>query len=125
MLFYYAYIIAYMIYMFKVRKKAVIDNHVHYTYFKSYQGETTEYLQIVQNHFNNQFQIPMVFFLVCVLTIAMEKVSTITIILAALFILSRIIHSLIHLGGNHLIKRAATYFTGVILVGIMMTMTLL
>lgn len=123
-LFYYCYIIGFMFYMFKKRKQAIKDKLVHYTHFKSYQGETTEYLQIIQNHFNNQFQIPLIFFTVCVLTISMKKVTIITIILAILFVITRIIHTLIHLGSNHLIKRAMSYFAGVVIIAGMIVLTL-
>lgn len=124
MLFYYCYIIAFMFFMFKKRKQAIIKKEVHHSHFKSYRGETTEYLQIIQNHFNNQFQIPTIFFVVCVLCIAMNKVSYVTIFLALAFVVSRIIHSLIHLGSNHLIKRAMSYFTGVVIVAVMIVTTL-
>ena len=57
--FYYFYILAYMYYMFIFRRRAVANKEVRARHFKAYQGDTTESLQIIQNHFNNQFQVPI------------------------------------------------------------------
>jgi hypothetical protein len=118
--FYYFYILAYMYYMFVSRKKAIVQKEVRARYFKSYQGETTERLQVIQNHFNNQFQVPILFFIVSVLCLQQNKVTIVTIIFAILFVLTRLMHSFIHLGENHPLKRAMIYFLGVVLIGCML-----
>jgi len=118
MTFYYFYIVAYMFYMFNKRKQAVINKEVRASHFKAYSGETSDYLKVIQNHFNNQFQIPVMFMIACLLTLQQQKTSPLIISLAILFVLSRIIHSLIHLGEDNVIKRASTYFIGVVAVGL-------
>ena len=123
--FYYFFILAYMYYMFTCRRKAVAKKEVRARHFKAYQGDTTEQLQIIQNHFNNQFQVPILFFIVCVLCMQQQNVTKLTIITAVLFVLTRMIHSFIHLGQNHPIKRALIYFVGVVLVGVMLLSNLL
>jgi hypothetical protein len=123
--FYYFYILAYMYYMFIFRRRAVANKEVRARHFKAYQGDTTESLQIIQNHFNNQFQVPILFFIVCVLCLQQQSVTRLSILLASLFVISRIIHSIIHLGQNHPLKRALVYFIGVILVGMMLFSNLL
>lgn len=124
MTFYYFYIVALMFYMFKTRKKAVIEKIIPLKHFKSYQGETPEYLQILQNHFNNQFQIPLIFFVVCLLSLQQNAVNNFTIGLAICFVISRICHTLIHLGSNHIMNRAMSYFTGAFIVGLMFILIL-
>jgi len=119
MTLYYFYIVAYMFYMFNKRKQAVLRNEIRTSHFRAYTGETPDYLKVIQNHFNNQFQIPILFLIVCLLTIQQQKTSRLVIGLAIVFVISRIVHSLIHLGGNNVIKRASAYFTGVVIVGIM------
>ncbi len=106
--------------MFIRRRGAVVRKEVRARHFKAYQGETTEELTILQNHFNNHFQIPILFFIVSVLCIQQQKVTSFTIIVASLFVLTRLIHSFIHLGQNHPLKRAFVYFLGVLLVGLML-----
>lgn len=124
MCFYYFYIVFLVFFMFIQRKKAVENKQVDPRFFKSYLGTSPEYLQIIQNHFSNQFQIPVMFFLACILTLQQHKVSQVTIILAIGFVLSRIVHSYIHLGKNKLMKRVYSYATGVLIVGVMFLMNL-
>jgi hypothetical protein len=123
--FYYFYILAYMYYMFTCRRQAVANKEVRARHFKAYQGDTTENLQIIQNHFNNQFQVPILFFIVCVLCLQQQNVTQFTIIIASLFVITRMIHSVIHLGQNNPLKRALVYFLGVVLVGVMLFTNLL
>lgn len=117
--FYYFFLMGLMIYLFKVRTKAVKEERVSFKNFKSYSSESPEDLIILQNHYNNHFQIPMFFTMAGVLAIAQNTVGLITITLAALFIFSRLIHSYIHLGSNKLLYRAYSFFSGVIIVGLM------
>ncbi len=125
MAFYYFYILLILFGMFLVRKTAIQNNEVDMSHFKSYSGNTTEKLMIFQNHYNNQFQIPMVFFVVCLLTMQQHKTTSLTLILATLFITSRMIHSFIHLTSNHIIYRTLSYFSGVIIVGVMFIILLI
>jgi hypothetical protein len=115
--FYYFFLIALMIYMFKVRSKAVKDGRVSFKNFKSYTTESPEDLVILQNHFNNQFQIPLFFTMAALLSLTQNTVSTITIVFSTIFILSRFYHTRIHLGSNKLLHRAYSFFAGVIIVG--------
>lgn len=122
MILYYFSIIALMFFMFTKRKQAIKNRQVEAKHFKSYQGATTEYLAIIQNHFNNQFQIPILFFFACLLTMQQNNVTSLTIILAVSFVTTRLYHSFQHLGANHLLKRAYGYFLGVLIVGAMLVL---
>lgn len=112
MTFYFIFIISLMLIMFFRRKARVKSKEVRVSFFKAYIGESPEDLVIIQNHFNNQFQIPLVYMLACVLTIAQDKASIVTSILGTVFILSRMLHSYIHLGKNNVLHRAYAFFLG-------------
>lgn len=116
---YYFYIIFIAFYMFAVRKKAIKSRAVSIKHFKSYDSESTEEMKVTHNHFMNQFQIPMIFFIVCVLSLQQGKANNISIGLAIAFVVSRLVHSKIHLGTNDVPKRALSYLMGMILVGLM------
>ena len=116
---YYFYIVGLLLFMSTSRKRAIKNKEVRFTHFKAYTGESTERLEVIKNHYNNQFQIPMLFFIVCLLSIQLDKVGKATIVLALCFIVSRVFHSLLHLGSNDVMKRAYTYFTGVLIIGAM------
>lgn len=116
---YFFYIVALGVFIFLTRKKALENKEVKMSYFKSYSSEATEELTVVQNHFNNQFQMPVVFMMVSLLSLQQETVNIVTVILAALFFVSRLAHSYIHLGNNNVLNRAKAYFFGVFIVGLM------
>ena len=115
--FYFFFLMGLMIYMFKVRSKAVRDKRVSFKSFKSYTMETPEDLVILQNHYNNHFQIPLFYVAACVLAISLDTVSTLTVVLSTLFIISRMIHTYVHLGSNKLLYRAYSFFFGVLTTG--------
>lgn len=123
-LFYYAYIIYLMIYMFFRRKAKIREKVVRTSHFRAYLGDSDEELVIIQNHFSNQFQIPMVFLFACLLSLSLRSLNEITIGLSCLFVLSRFIHSYIHLTYNNVLHRAIAYFVGVIVVFCMILQTL-
>lgn len=125
MLLYYLFIVALMFYMFKKRTKAIKNKEVKFSHFKAYQGSTPEYLVVIQNHFNNQFQLPIIFFIVTSLIVALNKVSLLAVVLASLFLISRLIHTYIHLGSNKPLIRAIAYFVGVIIVAIQWSLLLI
>lgn len=116
---YYIFLVLLMVYMFKYRKKAIIEKRVSIKDFRSYKSEQPEDLIILQNHFNNQFQIPVFYVLAATLSIALNSVTYLTITLSTIFILSRFIHTFIHLGPNNVLHRAYSFFIGVICVGLM------
>jgi hypothetical protein len=58
---YISYIVAIGVMMFIKRYKAIKNRQVKLKYFKDYTGESTYELEIFKNHFNNQFQMPVIF----------------------------------------------------------------
>lgn len=77
------------------------------------------------NNFSNLFEIPVLFYAACLAAIVTSQ-QTITLqILAWLFVLSRIIHTYIHLTRNKIIPRLFAFISGVILVLIMWIVLLL
>jgi hypothetical protein len=116
---YYAFIVGLLIFMFLHRKKAVTTGQIRMGYFKTYSNGGTDYLVVLQNHFNNQFQVPILFFITCIVAKLFHTISEFTIVLASLFIMSRWFHSYIHLTSNHLIKRASSYFVGLVIMILM------
>jgi hypothetical protein len=67
---------------------------------------------VVGRHFDNQFQLPVVYLICCLAHLAVGQVNSTTLILAWAFILTRVIHSYIHLGKNHILQRASAYTLG-------------
>jgi hypothetical protein len=73
----------------------------------------------LSNNFDNQFQIPALFYAILPLLIALAKVDWLQVALAWFFIASRVLHSVIHTGGNVVIRRFQSYLFGFVTVGLM------
>jgi hypothetical protein len=73
-------------------------------------------LRKISNNFDNQFDLPMVWLGLSALVVATGKIDTPLIIMSWAFIISRLVHSYIHTGSNHLPSRMYAYITGIVLV---------
>ncbi|MBE0371077.1 MAPEG family protein [Pseudoalteromonas aurantia] len=94
---------------FKAAKNKLVDKNA----FKTMDLTTApEDVIVAGRNFSNQFEIPMLFFVVCVLAIALNKVSWVFALGAVLFVISRLVHSYIHLSTNHVLMRYRTFLIG-------------
>lgn len=66
----------------------------------------------VGNCVNNQFQLPVLFLVLCALLIAARHVDTLQVWLAWLFVASRFAHAWIHTGTNNPVTRFYAFITG-------------
>ena len=114
---YLLYIFAFTIVNFFVRKKAIINRQVKLSHFRSYLSEGPEHLEILKNHFSNQFQVPVLFFITCIISIQFQTTTPLTLILSGIFILSRVIHAYIHLTYNNVVHRALIFSLGGLTIG--------
>ena len=113
MCFYAFYMWCLAIYVFRARLRSIKSGEVSIKYFKAYTGEgPSERTVLIARHYDNQFQVPMLFFIVCTLHIMASTTALSTLILAWLFVASRLCHSWVHLGGNNVQKRVITFAAG-------------
>jgi hypothetical protein len=110
---------AYVLYMwclavlnFRTRVGSAKRGEVDPKYFKALQGSAPERVITVGRHFDNQFQAPVIFLIGCVAHMVLGKANDLTIVLAWAFIVTRLAHSFIHLGGNKLRKRVMAFAAG-------------
>lgn len=66
----------------------------------------------VSNNFKNQFELPVLFYVVCLFALATRMVDMAFFALAWVFVLSRIAHSAIHIGPNVVAWRGTAYLVG-------------
>lgn len=118
---YVFYIAFFGLYMLLMRIRAVRQGHISPKFFKLYMGakELPEQIQLVGRHYDNQFQLPILFFITCLAFMVVDVVSEWTLFFSWLFVISRAVHAFIHLGSNHLIRRIISYFTGWIILCIL------
>lgn len=89
-------------------------------YFKLMHGhEVPEAIVVTTRTFNNQFEMPLLFYVVTVLYVLLMPNDSLSFVLAWLFVFSRYVHAYIHLTYNHIIHRLIAFLLGFICVIIM------
>jgi hypothetical protein len=71
------------------------------------------------NNYQNQFELPVLFYILIALLVATRLVDSVQIIFAWLFLFSRLVHSYIHTGRNILIDRFYAFVASVFTLMIM------
>ncbi|WP_440873971.1 MAPEG family protein [Thalassotalea sp. PLHSN55] len=95
------------------RFASVKNGTVKARYFRLMQGqEVPEFITKSGRNFNNQFEVPTLFYVVCCLYISLGLETQFSTIIAWLFVILRIIHSYIHLTYNHVIHRLLVFVAG-------------
>jgi hypothetical protein len=67
----------------------------------------------VANNFKNQFEIPILFYSVCAFALITRTVDPAMLGLACLFVLSRTVHTMVHVGRNIVAWRGGAFLLGV------------
>lgn len=81
-----------------------------------------DYVLMVSNNIRNQFQVPVLFFVLCFVFYNLNAVSDTVLYLAWAFVVSRIIHAYIHMSTNYVPARFTVFTIGIV---IMVLMTVL
>lgn len=66
------------------------------------------------NNFTNQFESPVLFYVLGLLAIHVGAVGYVMVGLAWAYVATRVVHAMIHLGGNDLRPRSMAFFAGMI-----------
>lgn len=99
--------------VFRSRVRGIRSGETSAKYFKTYTGAPPpDSILILGQHYDNQFQVPMLFLITGVLFVALDAVNPLAVGLAWLFVFSRAFHSWVHLGSNKLIPRVAGFAFG-------------
>jgi len=66
----------------------------------------------VSNNIANQFEVPVLFYLLCLVLYSINAVGMVAIVLAWLFALSRFAHAYVHIGSNYVPLRLRLFLLG-------------
>lgn len=75
--------------------------------------------QQISNCYNNQFQLPMLFYVLTILAIITKHADYLFVIMAWLFVLARIVHAYIHTGTNYVRHRFNAFAASAVILLIM------
>jgi hypothetical protein len=73
----------------------------------------------IGNAFDNQFQLPVLFYVLTILAVVSRQADLLFVVLAWVFVFARVVHAAIHTGSNRLSSRFAAYLCGVIVLAAM------
>jgi hypothetical protein len=74
---------------------------------------------MVSNNVRNQFQVPVLFYVLCFLFYSINAVTSTVIYLAWAFVVTRIIHAYIHMSSNNVLARFRAFALGFVIMVIM------
>ena len=97
---------------------AVLSGEVHIKHFKLFDDGIPPKLKAVAQHYKNMFELPVLFYLLCILLIITDSAAPLYIQLAWGFVIFRILHSLIRIPNTNVHTRFC-FFIGsyIMLVG--------
>ena len=88
------------------RWAAVKEREVDIRFFKSYQSyPEPEPLRILSRHLINLFETPLIFYVTTILVYVTSQTSPLLLVLAWFYVLTRVVHSTIHLTSNVVLWR--------------------
>lgn len=86
------------------REQAALDNRV-----------WPENVVKVSNNIANQFEVPILFYILCVVLYSIHAAGTVAIVLAWLFVASRYAHAWVHVGSNYVPVRMRLFMVGCVI----------
>ena len=100
-----------------LRHKAVLKDGLNPRFFKHNRGgKPPEYLLRSEDHYVNIYEQPVLFYVVCILIYITGQLDLNLLILAWAYIVTRVIHAIVHLRYNKIIwRRNAFYFSSIVL----------
>ena len=101
----------------KTRFASVTSGALRVRYYKLMQGDDVpEFVIKTSRCYNNQFEVPVLFYVVCTLYVALGIESVFAVAFAWAFVALRVVHAYIHLSYNRVVHRMAVYWTALICV---------
>lgn len=92
------------------RYRAIHNRQVRISYFRTYdEGSQPKYLQVMARHLQNHFEVPPIFYAGVILNFITLNNSLVALVFAWLFVATRVVHSIIHLGKNNVSHRFFTF----------------
>lgn len=75
-----------------------------------------------QNAYHNQFEVPVLFYVLVVLALITRKADMLFVVMAWMFVVSRLVHAAIHITSNRVPRRFQAFLVGVLILLIMWTL---
>lgn len=101
------------------RRQALMAQEVRYSEIALDETRWPEGARKLSNCYRNQFELPVIFYLLCIIAFQTANADGLLIALAWGFVFSRIIHAYIHTTSNIVPRRGAAFAVGLLIVALM------
>ena len=78
----------------------------------------------INNNIRNQFEVPVLFYVVCFVLVAVNATGALVQVLAWLFVASRAVHAWIHTRSNYVPARRRVFMAGVVILVVLWVLAL-
>ena len=92
--------------------KAMKNKELSSAFFKAYQGEVPENVEVSRQTLKNQFELPIFFYFLITLILILKTPTALDLIFAWLFVISRYMHCYVRLTSNYVPFRAKIFTFG-------------
>lgn len=97
------------------RNLAFIRGMASERYFQTYSSDApAEWIERPSRSYMNLLELPVLFYVICLLMLTVGKFDNVQVVLAWIFVATRYIHAIIHIGFNYVPFRFAAFFAGFI-----------
>jgi hypothetical protein len=106
--------------MVAFRNYAILRGNAEASYFARYASDVPpDWVERPTRTFNNLMQIPNLFWCVCILMMVTQTLDAAQVVLAWIFVFTRVLHAIIYTGWNYLPARFGTWMAGVITLSVL------
>jgi hypothetical protein len=104
------------------RNFALIRGAVSARYFRTYTADgPAEWVERPARAYMNLLELPVLFYVVCLLMLATGRFDSIQVSLAWVFVIARYVHAFIHIAFNYVPLRFTAFVAGVVTLAVMWT----
>lgn len=102
------------------RRIKAVQEGLNPAYFRFNRGvKLPNHLLTAEQHYQNMHEMPMVFFVMIVVVYLAVEVNLFLLILAWAYVIFRVIHTFIHLGGNNILWRRNAFVASFLVLSLM------
>jgi hypothetical protein len=102
-----------LVLLFRSRVRMVREGHAPVSYFGVFRGSLEpDYVIKPTRHFANLFEAPTLFYAGCLAAMVVGVTGTAILALAWGYVAARVVHAVVHLGGNRIRHRVRVYGVG-------------
>ena len=101
------------------RNVAIVRGAVSERYFQTFTDKPAEWVERPIRTYMNLLELPVLFYVVCLLMLTTGKFDPVQASLAWVFVVTRYVHAFIYIGFNHVPLRFTAFLTGVFTLAVM------